>query len=89
MPWWALQLAEIGANKSVLTIKGYLTHKERAVMPNNNENKKAFVTCDLLDAHPDSQVCLPNIEGKSFQNFGGKDHFYGEIVTVKCFEDNS
>lgn len=58
-------------------------------MPNNNENKKAFVTCDLLDAHPDSQVCLPNIEGKSFQNFGGKDHFYGEIVTVKCFEDNS
>ena len=58
-------------------------------MPDNNENKKAFVTCDLLDAHPNAQVCLPNIEGKSFQSFGGKDHFYGEIVTVKCFEDNS
>jgi len=48
-----------------------------------------FVTCDLLDANPESQVCLPNIEGKSFYSFGGKDRFCGEIVTVKCFEDNS
>ena len=24
-----------------------------------------------------------------FQNYGGKDTFQGEIVTVKCFEDNS
>jgi len=48
-----------------------------------------FVTCDLLDANPESQVCLPNIEGKSFHTFGGKDRFCGEIVTVKCFEDNS
>ena len=48
-----------------------------------------FVTCDLLDANPESQVCLPNIEGKSFRQFGAKDKFCGEIVTVKCFEDNS
>ena len=52
-------------------------------------NRENFVTCDLLDANPESQVCLPNIEGKSFHNFGGKDRFCGEIVTVKCFEDNS
>lgn len=52
-------------------------------------NKENFVTCDLLDANPESQVCLPNIEGKSFYSFGGKDRFCGEIVTVKCFEDNS
>lgn len=51
--------------------------------------KTNFVTCDLLDANPESQVCLPNIEGKSFYSFGGKDRFCGEIVTVKCFEDNS
>ncbi|WP_019672666.1 ribonuclease E activity regulator RraA [Psychrobacter lutiphocae] len=51
--------------------------------------KTNFVTCDLLDANPDSQVCLPNIEGKSFHSFGGKNKFCGEIVTVKCFEDNS
>ena len=51
--------------------------------------KENFVTCDLLDANPESQVCLPNIEGKSFHSFGAKDKFCGEIVTVKCFEDNS
>ncbi len=52
-------------------------------------NKENFITCDLLDANPESQVCLPNIEGKSFYSFGGKDRFCGEVVTVKCFEDNS
>lgn len=52
-------------------------------------NKENFVTCDLLDANPESQVCLPNIESKSFYSFGAKDKFCGEIVTVKCFEDNS
>lgn len=52
-------------------------------------NQKNFVTCDLLDANPNSQVCLPNIEGKSFHRFGSKDRFCGEVVTVKCFEDNS
>lgn len=52
-------------------------------------NRENFVTCDLLDANPESQVCLPNIEGKMFYSFGGKDRFCGEIVTVKCFEDNS
>ena len=52
-------------------------------------NRDNFVTCDLLDDNPESQVCLPNIEGKSFHSFGAKDKFCGEIVTVKCFEDNS
>ena len=47
-------------------------------------NKENFVTCDLLDANPESQVCLPNIEGKVFRHFGAKDKFCGEIVTVKC-----
>ncbi len=51
--------------------------------------KDNFITCDLLDANPQCQVCLPNMEGKRFYNYGGKDKFCGEIVTVKCFEDNS
>lgn len=49
----------------------------------------AFVTCDLLDDHPDTQVISPSIDGKSFKNFGGRKAFGGEVVTVKCFEDNS
>lgn len=49
----------------------------------------AFVTCDLLDDNPDAQVLSPSIDGKSFKNFGGRKAFGGEVVTVKCFEDNS
>ncbi len=44
-----------------------------------------FVTCDLCDENPDDvRVCEP-----MFSQFGGKDCFGGEAVTVKCFEDNS
>ena len=45
----------------------------------------SFVTCDLCDDHPeDVRVCEP-----MFGQFGGRSAFGGEIVTVKCFEDNS
>jgi regulator of ribonuclease activity A len=44
-----------------------------------------FVTCDLCDDHPDHvRVCEP-----MFASFGGRETFGGEIVTVKCHEDNS
>lgn len=49
----------------------------------------AFVTCDLLDDNPATQVMSPSIDGKCFKNFGGRQAFGGEVVTVKCFEDNS
>lgn len=42
-------------------------------------------TPDLCDSHPD----LIKIVGPIFRNYGGKKSFGGEIVTVKCFEDNS
>ncbi|MFT5033788.1 MAG: regulator of ribonuclease activity A [Bermanella sp.] len=42
-------------------------------------------TPDLCDAYGDDvQVADP-----IFRHFGGIDNFYGEITTVKCFEDNS
>ncbi|HQV41938.1 MAG: ribonuclease E activity regulator RraA [Moraxellaceae bacterium] len=45
----------------------------------------SFVTCDLCDDHPDDvRVCEP-----MFASFGGRETFGGEIVTVKCHEDNS
>lgn len=45
----------------------------------------SFVTCDLCDDHPDHvRVCEP-----LFASFGGREAFGGEIVTVKCHEDNS
>lgn len=45
----------------------------------------SFVTCDLCDDHPeDVCVCEP-----MFGSFGGRSTFGGQIVTVKCHEDNS
>lgn len=41
-------------------------------------------TADLCDANPDVQVAE-----SIFNNYGGNKAFYGEIVTVKLFEDNS
>ncbi|MBK8973060.1 MAG: ribonuclease E activity regulator RraA [Hahellaceae bacterium] len=43
-----------------------------------------YVTPDLCDEYPDVSVVDP-----IFNNYGGRESFGGEIVTVKCFEDNS
>ncbi|MFE8071531.1 ribonuclease E activity regulator RraA [Marinobacteraceae bacterium S3BR75-40.1] len=43
-----------------------------------------IVTPDICDEHPEVRVVEP-----MFRNLGGKKAFGGEIVTVKCFEDNS
>ncbi len=42
-------------------------------------------TPDLCDDFSDSIQVLPPL----YQNFGGKAAFAGQVVTVKCFEDNS
>ncbi|MBA1222195.1 putative 4-hydroxy-4-methyl-2-oxoglutarate aldolase [Pseudomonas fulva] len=44
-----------------------------------------YVTPDLCDAYPD----LVKVLEPMFSNFGGRDSFGGQIVTIKCFEDNS
>ncbi len=43
------------------------------------------ITPDLCDAYPD----LVRVLEPMLSNFGGRECFGGEIVTVKCFEDNS
>ena len=50
-----------------------------------------FVTCDILDDHAedDIQVMSPYLDGKSFKSYGARKSFSGQVVTVKCFEDNS
>ena len=40
---------------------------------------------DLCDHYEQDVSWLPLI----FQNYGGKKIFYGEVVTLRCFEDNS
>ena len=49
-----------------------------------------YITPDLCDEYPDQvRVVATMINGCSFNNYGGRRSFGGEIVTVKCFEDNS
>jgi regulator of ribonuclease activity A len=44
-----------------------------------------FTVPDICDEYlPDLQVLDP-----IFRPYGGRRKFYGEIVTIKCFEDNS
>lgn len=54
-------------------------------------SKATFVTCDVLDDHPEKQlqVLIPSMDGKFFQSYGARKSFAGQVVTVKCFEDNS
>ena len=44
-----------------------------------------YITPDLCDAYPE----LVQVVEPMFSNFGGRDSFGGQIVTLKCFEDNS
>ncbi|BFM16290.1 ribonuclease E activity regulator RraA [Maricurvus nonylphenolicus] len=44
-----------------------------------------YLTPDLCDAYPE----LVRVVEPMFVNFGGRPSFGGEIVTIKCFEDNS
>ena len=44
-----------------------------------------YETPDLSDTYPD----LVQVLEPMFSNFGGRDSFGGQIVTLKCFEDNS
>lgn len=43
-----------------------------------------YVTPDLCDEYPEVEVLEP-----MFSNYGGKESFGGEVVTIKCHEDNS
>lgn len=44
-----------------------------------------YLTPDLCDAYPE----LVQVVEPMFSNVGGRDSFGGQIVTLKCFEDNS
>ncbi len=43
-----------------------------------------FRTADLLDSYPELEACEAGLG-----HYGGVRRFSGEVVTVRCFEDNS
>ncbi|WP_226703047.1 ribonuclease E activity regulator RraA [Microbulbifer elongatus] len=48
-------------------------------------NAAVISTPDLCDEYPE----LVSVVEPMFVNYGGREQFGGEIVTIKCFEDNS
>lgn len=44
-----------------------------------------YLTPDLCDEHPE----LVRVMDPLFTNYGGRQSFGGEVVTIKCHEDNS
>ena len=60
---------------------------ENSAMP--IANALQFATCDLCDAHKNDVSGHVKVLPPVFKNFGGVQKFCGEIVTIKCFEDNS
>ncbi len=52
-------------------------------------NRVKFATCDLCDAHKNDASGNFRVLPPVFKNFGGLVEFSGEVVTLKCFEDNS
>ena len=55
----------------------------------SNTNIMKFATCDLCDAHKNDATGSFRVLPPVFKNYGGQQKFCGEVVTVKCFEDNS
>ncbi len=54
-------------------------------MTTAQEPKMQDLTPDLCDNFEGEVRWLP----LTMQDFGGRDIFYGEVVTLRCFEDNS
>ena len=54
-----------------------------------HENSIKFATCDLCDAHKNDTSGHFRVLAPVFKDFGGITTFFGPVVTVKCFEDNS
>ena len=48
-----------------------------------------FATCDLCDAHKNDVTGSFRVLPPVFKNYGAQPKFCGEVVTIKCHEDNT
>lgn len=49
----------------------------------------SFSTCDFCDAHKADDTGHFRVVAPVFKDFGGRVSFYGQVLTVKCYLDNS
>ncbi len=48
-----------------------------------------FATCDFCDTHKNDSSGAFRVMPPVFRDFGAVRKFFGQITTIKCFEDNS
>lgn len=48
-----------------------------------------FSTCDFCDAFKDDHSGQFRVLSPLYRDFGGQSHFAGQVVTVRCLDDNS
>ncbi|CDL79292.1 Regulator of ribonuclease activity A [Xenorhabdus cabanillasii JM26] len=63
-----------------LALKGYTVHS----LHKPDVNPMKYDTSELCDIYQEDV----NVVEPLFSNFGGRTSFGGQIITVKCFEDN-
>ena len=49
----------------------------------------SFSTCDFCDAHKADASGAFRVLPAGMRSYGGQSSFSGQIVTIKCYEDNS
>ncbi len=49
----------------------------------------AIPVCDLCDAHKDDSSGVLRVLPPVFRPFGAATRFFGQVSTVRCFEDNT
>jgi regulator of ribonuclease activity A len=54
-----------------------------------SESKILFSTCDFCDVHKDDLSGDFRVLAPLYKDYGGVSVFCGEVVTVKCHEDNT
>lgn len=54
-----------------------------------DECQIVFSTCDFCDAHKDDLSGGFRVLAPLYKDYGGLSRFCGEVVTVKCHEDNT
>ena len=54
-----------------------------------SECQAAFSTCDFCDDHKDDLSGDFRVLAPLYKDYGGVSRFCGEVVTVKCHEDNT
>jgi len=57
--------------------------------PDFSSENAPFSTCDLCDRHKLDTTGNFRVLPAAFRDFGAVRTFFGPVVTIKCFEDNS